>query len=76
MAISGRLKGSFSPSSIAVSLEVFREEQYQEGLAKTIATMSHQDVSEMKPKIIKAGDQRSTRDAMLKYISIIFLSSE
>lgn len=57
MAISGRLKRSFPASSTAVSLEVFSQEQCQAGLANTIATMSHQEVSEMKSKITKAGDQ-------------------
>lgn len=74
MAISGRLKRSFPASSTAVSLEVFNQEQCQAGLANTIATMSHQEVSEMKPKITKAGDQHiEERDTTTPTIVTDFL---
>ncbi|PON24166.1 hypothetical protein TGAM01_v206854 [Trichoderma gamsii] len=74
MAISGRLKRSFPASSTAVSLEVFNQEQCQAGLANTIATMSYQEVSEMKPKITKAGDQHiEERDTTAPTIVTDFL---
>ncbi|KAK1255540.1 hypothetical protein MKX08_009535 [Trichoderma sp. CBMAI-0020] len=74
MAIPGRLKRSFPASSTAVSLEVFNQEQCQAGLANTIATMSHQEVSQMKPKIAKAGDQHiEERDTTTPTIVTDFL---
>lgn len=74
MANSGRLKRAFPASSTAVSLEVFQQDQCQAGLANTIATMSHQEVPEMKPKITKAGDQHiEERDTTAPTIVTDFL---
>lgn len=74
MAISGRLKRSFPASSTAVSLDVFQQDQCQAGLANTIATMSYQEVSEMKPKITKAGDKHiEERDTTAPTIVTDFL---
>jgi hypothetical protein len=74
MATVGRLKRSFPASSTAMSFELFGQKQCQAGLANTIATMSHQEVSEMKPKVTKAGDQHiEERDTTAPTIVTDFL---
>ncbi|KAH7118310.1 hypothetical protein EDB81DRAFT_667818 [Dactylonectria macrodidyma] len=57
MSTKGRLQRCFPASSVSVTKEIFNDLGCRSMLAHTIAKMSHQEVSEMKPKVVKARDQ-------------------
>ena len=57
MSTKGRLRRCFPASSVSVHIKIFDEEGCRSTLAHTIAKMSHQEVAEMKPKVMKAGDE-------------------
>lgn len=57
MNTKGRLRRCFPASSVSMQMKTFNEDGCQSTLAHTIAKMSHQEVAEMKPKVMKAGDE-------------------
>jgi hypothetical protein len=69
MNTEGRLLRYFPASCISMSTEKFNEGGLRSTLAQTIAKMSHQEVAEFKPKVMKAGEEhieeRDTTDPRL-----------
>jgi len=57
MNTKGRLQRCFPASSVSIHIKIFDEEGCQSALAHTIAKMSHQEAAEMKPKVMKAGEE-------------------
>ncbi|KFA69359.1 hypothetical protein S40285_09628 [Stachybotrys chlorohalonatus IBT 40285] len=66
---SGRLRRYFPDAAVAVPFEVFEDSEFIKAIAQTLATMSHQSVSEMQPRAMKAKkNQIEERDTVKPFI--------
>ncbi|KAL7928418.1 hypothetical protein V8C35DRAFT_332985 [Trichoderma chlorosporum] len=76
MGTTGRLRRNFPASSISITIEKFREDGFINALAGTLRTMSHQEVTEAKPKILKKGEsQIEERDTTNPFLVTDFLQT-
>jgi hypothetical protein len=80
MSTVGRLQRCFPGSAISIPVKKFHENGFIEALAHTIETMSHQEVIEAKPKIVKKDEihieERDTTDPFLvtDYLGTVLLA--
>ncbi|PMB71344.1 hypothetical protein BM221_003811 [Beauveria bassiana] len=58
MSTQGRLRRRFPGSAVAIPMSIFDDEELHRALANTLATMDRQEISEMKPRVRKAGKQQ------------------
>ncbi|KFA52542.1 hypothetical protein S40293_07627 [Stachybotrys chartarum IBT 40293] len=66
---SGRLRRHFPDAAVTVPFETFEDSEFIKVVAQTLATMSHQSVSEMQPRAMKANkDQIEERGTVEPFI--------